>query len=128
MLHRPFSHYRNRGHLVLGRLWRFPISPLFRFSNVVTAVLIVLIENGLTLMHMPRLLTNAEFREQCLERVTDANVVEFFHDRYDRWGREAPLLRESTLSSICPNEGCDGTHVQFLQVVDNEPLVVRIGG
>jgi len=42
---------------------------------VVTAALIVLIENGLTLMHMPRLLTNTEFRGQCLERVTDGNVV-----------------------------------------------------
>ncbi len=197
MLHLPFLHHQNRGDLVLGRLWRFPISPLFRvaasaraahlyvigmsgkgkskllewclyqdiaagrgcglidphslladdllrllitrgvlanpdirnrliyvdpartdyvipfnvlatqaehpydiaaavleafrrtwpeclkeaphFSNVVTAALIVLIENGLTLMHMPRLLTNPEFREQCLERVTDASIVEFFH-------------------------------------------------
>jgi len=34
----------------------------------------------------------------------------------------------STLPSICPYEGCDGTHFQFLQVVDNEPLVVRMGG
>jgi hypothetical protein len=32
MLHLPFSHHRNRGHLVLGRLWRFPISPLFRVN------------------------------------------------------------------------------------------------
>jgi len=36
------------------------------------------IKNGLTLMHMPRLLTNPEFREQCLERVTDTSIVEFF--------------------------------------------------
>jgi hypothetical protein len=36
------------------------------------------IKNGLTLMHMPRPLTNTEFREQCLERVTDASIVEFF--------------------------------------------------
>jgi hypothetical protein len=36
------------------------------------------IKNGLTLMHMPRLLTNAEFREQCLERMTDISIVEFF--------------------------------------------------
>jgi len=67
---------------------------------VVTAALIVLIENGLTLMHMPRLLTNPEFREQCLERVTDSSIVEFFHDRYDQWGREPLLLRESTLNKI----------------------------
>ena len=51
-------------------------------------------------MHMPRLLTNSEFREQCLERVTDSSIVEFFHDRYDRRGKDAPLLRESTLNKI----------------------------
>jgi hypothetical protein len=182
MLYPPFLPHQYHGDLVLGRLWRFPISPLFRVaasaraahlyvigmsgkgksklleyclyqdiaagrgcglidphsllvedlirllitrnvlanpdihqrliygdpartdyvvpSNVVTAALIVLIENGLTLMHMPRLLTSTEFREQCLERVTDSSIVEFFHDRYDQWGREAPVLRESTLNKI----------------------------
>ena len=57
------------------------------FSNVVTASLIVLIENNLTLMDMHRLLTNQEFREQCLSQVSEHSVIEFFHDRYDRWGR-----------------------------------------
>jgi hypothetical protein len=60
---------------------------------MVTVALPVLIENGLTLMHMPRLLTDADFREQCLGKITDASVVEFFHDRYDRWGRETPAMR-----------------------------------
>jgi hypothetical protein len=82
------------------RTWPECLREAPHFSNVVTAALVVLIENGLTLMHMPRLLTNSEFREQCLERVTNSSVVEFFHDRYDRWGKEAPLLRESTLNKI----------------------------
>jgi hypothetical protein len=79
------------------RTWPECLKEAPHFFNVVTAALIVLIENGLTLMHMPRLLTNTDYREQCLEKVTDANVVEFFHDR---WGREAPLMRESTLNKI----------------------------
>jgi len=105
MLHLPFLHHQNRGDLVLGhvipfnvlatqaehpydiaaavleafrRTWPECLKEAPHFSNVVTAALIVLIENGLTLMHMPRLLTNPEFREQCLERVTDASIVEFF--------------------------------------------------
>jgi len=57
------------------RTWPECLREAPHFSNVVTAALIVLIENGLTLMHMPRLLTNTEFRGQCLERVTDGNVV-----------------------------------------------------
>ena len=82
------------------RTWPECLREAPHFSNVVIAALIVLTRNGLTLMHMPLLLTDDEFREQCLERVTDRNVVEFFHDRYDRWGREAPLMRESTLNKI----------------------------
>jgi hypothetical protein len=87
------------------RTWSECLKETPHFSNVVTTALIVLInafvdQKGLTLMHMPRLLTNTEFRDQCLERVTDASIVEFFHDRYDRWGREAPLMQESTLNKI----------------------------
>ncbi|MGB6681125.1 MAG: TraM recognition domain-containing protein, partial [Candidatus Bathyarchaeia archaeon] len=82
------------------RTWPESLREAPHFSNVVIAALIVLIENGLTLMHMPRLLTDDDFRESCLENVSDYNVVEFFHDRYDRWGREAPVMRESTLNKI----------------------------
>jgi hypothetical protein len=32
MLHLPFLHHQNRGDLVLGRPWRFPISPLLRVT------------------------------------------------------------------------------------------------
>jgi len=82
------------------RTWPESLSEAPHFSNVVMAALLVLIANGLTLMHMPRLLTDADFRENCLEKVSDRNIIEFFHDRYDRWGREAPLMRESTLNKI----------------------------
>ena len=60
------------------------------FSNVVTAALIVLIENGLTLMHMPRLLTNSEFREQCLIRGRLGESWGFMAFQYDEKGPEHP--------------------------------------
>ncbi|MBN1814475.1 MAG: TraM recognition domain-containing protein [Anaerolineae bacterium] len=82
------------------RTWPECLKEAPHFSNVVTAALIVLIENGLTLIDMPRLLTDAGFRERCLGQVNDSSVIEFFHDRYDRWGREAPVLRESALNKI----------------------------
>ena len=82
------------------RTWPECLKEAPHFSNVVTAALIVLIQNHLTLMQMPRLLTDKDFREECLVNVTDHNVIEFFHDRYDRWGSEAPVLRESTLNKI----------------------------
>ena len=75
------------------RTWPECLKEAPHFSNVITAALVVLIENDLTLMHMPRLLTNTEFRERCLKQVDEPQVVEFFHDRYDQWGREAPVTR-----------------------------------
>jgi hypothetical protein len=115
------------------RTWPECLREAPHFSNVVTAALIVLIENGLTLMHMPRLLTNSEFREQCLERVTDGNVVEFFHDRYDRWGREAPLMRESTLNKIGAFSlnprlklmlGQRANHLDFREIMDEGKILL----
>jgi hypothetical protein len=82
------------------RTWPESLREAPHFSNVVTAALIVLIENKLTLMDMHRLLTNHEFRERCLSKVSEQSVIEFFHDRYDRWGRDAPVMRESTLNKI----------------------------
>jgi len=69
------------------RTWPECLREAPHFSNIVTAALIALIQNGLTLMYMPRLLT-------------DDNVIEFHHDRHDREGREALVLRESTLNKI----------------------------
>lgn len=33
-----------------------------------------------------------------LRQVRDQQVVRFFHERYDRWGREGVIMRESTLN------------------------------
>ena len=115
------------------RTWPECLSEAPHFSNIVMATLIVLIENGLTLMHMPRLLTNSEFREQCLERVTGSSIVEFFHDRYDQWGREAPLLRESTLNKIGAFSlnprlrlmlGQQANHLDFRAIMDEGKILL----
>jgi len=82
------------------RTWPQSLQEAPHFSNVVMGALLVLIQNQLTLMDMHRLLTNQEFREVCLLKVGEPSVVEFFHDRYDRWGKEAPVMRESTLNKI----------------------------
>ncbi len=82
------------------RTWPESLSEAPHFTNVAMTALITLIENRLTLVDMPRLLTDQAFRDGCLAHVNDQSVVEFFHDRYDRWGREAPTLRESTLNKV----------------------------
>ena len=115
------------------RTWPECLKEAPHFSNVVTASLIVLIRNELTLMHMPRLLTDMDFRENCLAQVTDNNVIEFFHDRYDRWGREAPVLRESTLNKIGAFSlnprlklmlGQKANHLDFRAIMDKGKILI----
>ena len=71
-----------------------------QFENILLSAVLVLIQNRLPITALPRLLTDKPYRDGLLERVGDPQVVSFFHDRYDRWGREAPLMIESTLRRI----------------------------
>jgi hypothetical protein len=82
------------------RTWPESLSEAPHFSNVATAALMTLIAHRLTLTDMHRLLVEPDWREKLLERVDNSEVVSFFRDRYDRWGREAPVLRESTLNKV----------------------------
>ena len=82
------------------RTWPDSLKEAPHFSNVATAALITLIENKLTLIDMHRLLTDSEWRDTLLQKVTNSEVVGFFRERYDRWGRDAPVLRESTLNKV----------------------------
>ena len=71
-----------------------------QFENIVLSAALVLIENHLPITALQRLLTDKDWRETLLQRVTDEHIVSFFHERYDRWGRDAPLMIESTLRRI----------------------------
>ncbi len=98
----PFGVYETAQNIVeaFRRTWPESLSEAPQFSNIALAALIALIENRRTLIEMHRLLTDQDFREELLDNVTNPEVVAFFHDRYDRWGREAPLMRESTLNKV----------------------------
>jgi hypothetical protein len=82
------------------RTWPESLREAPRFANIVLAALLVLIENQLTLVEMPRLLTDREYRETLLARTTNPEAVHFFQERYDRWGREGPLMVESVLNKV----------------------------
>lgn len=68
------------------------------FENILKHSVIALRQNNLPLTRLADLLTDRPFREQVLGNVTDPQVVRFFHLRVDQWGREAPLMKESTLN------------------------------
>jgi hypothetical protein len=40
------------------------------------------------------------FRNTLLQKAGTAELIAFFHDRYDQWGRDAPAMRESTLNKV----------------------------
>ena len=82
------------------RTWPESLRVAPRFSNIVLAALLLLIENRLTLVEMPRLLTDRAYREDLLGVCTNGEVIRFFRDRYDRWGREQPMMVESVLNKV----------------------------
>lgn len=82
------------------RTWPHALEEAPRFANIALAALLVLIETRQTLVDMARLLTDTEYREQLLAQVSDPQLVDFFHTRFDRWGRDGPLMIESTLNKI----------------------------
>ncbi len=82
------------------RTWPDSLREAPHFSNVATAALITLVENKLTLIDMHRLLVDDDWREALLARVRNPEVVGFFRERYAKWGRDAPVMRESTLNKV----------------------------
>jgi hypothetical protein len=54
----------------------------------------------MTLIEIPRLLTDARFRDRLLQNVEDAELISFWRDRYEKWGRETPVMIESILNKV----------------------------
>ena len=69
------------------------------FENLVRHSVILLCQNGrLPFTHLARVLTDTVYRDQLLASVTDPQVHRFFRDRVDHWGKDAALMKESSLN------------------------------
>jgi hypothetical protein len=68
------------------------------FENILKHSVIVLRQNGQPLTKLADLLVDKEYREQLLTQVTDEQVLRFFHQRMDNWGRDEAHMKESTLN------------------------------
>lgn len=69
------------------------------FENILKHSVVALRQAGMPLTRLSDLLVDAQFRDQqVLSQVTDPQVIRFFRMRMDQWGREAPLMKESTLN------------------------------
>ena len=74
-----------------------------RLENLIKAGVPVLVANNLPLTHLHDLLVfkNRAYREQLLQAPgIDHEIIKFFTERYEEWGKDAPLMIESTLSRV----------------------------
>ena len=70
------------------------------FSNIMRNALLLLIQSKHTLIDFPQLFAENEWRDNLLQDVDDPNLTNFFHNRFDKWGREAHLRIESSLNKV----------------------------
>lgn len=82
------------------RTWPGSLKTAPRFEDIALNSLICLIENGLTLVHMRRLLRDKHFRGRLLQRVTNPEVVDFFRHEFSAFGRDRAAWTESTRNKI----------------------------
>src|SRR4051812_29179283 len=68
------------------------------FENILKHSVIALRQNNQPLTKLADLLVDKDFREQLLRNVTDEQVLRFFHQRMDQWGRDEAHMKESTLN------------------------------
>jgi hypothetical protein len=103
------------------------------FENILKHAVIVLRQNRLPLTAVADLLTDSGLRTRLLEHVSDPQVVRFFRARMDAWGREAPLMKESTLNradllTLSPILrfwlGAPDTALEFRRILDAGTSVV----
>src|SRR5574341_1098028 len=86
------------------RTWARVLLEPPRFQQIMRAALATLIETDETLCSLYRVLIDSEFREERLSRIADPKVAAdchaFFHNEFDRWGREQPTIMSSTTNKI----------------------------
>lgn len=119
------------------RTWPQALAEAPRFANIVTACVLTLIPNKLTLIEIPRVLTDSRFREHLLQRVSDPEVITFWRERYEKWGRETPVIIESVLNKVTAFTfnpqlrlilGADENRLNFRQIMDDgKVLLVDLG-
>jgi DNA helicase HerA-like ATPase len=82
------------------RTWSETLAAAPQFKNVALHSLLLLIEHQLTLSELPKLLMDKDFREPLLERSRNRDVVDFFRQRFERWGQEQATRIESLLNKV----------------------------
>jgi type IV secretory pathway TraG/TraD family ATPase VirD4 len=82
---------------IFHKLWQDSWGP--RLEDILRNSLYALVEQPapLSLVALPRLLTDDKYRASLLARVKNPSVLDFFQNTYDRWDRR---FREEAISSV----------------------------
>jgi len=84
---------------VFKRSWDLENAPVF--EDIMFNSLMVLMENNLSIIEMPRLITDRQYRNYLLAKTEDPAVHQFFKNRFDKWPKSEQAVRvESTLNKI----------------------------
>jgi len=63
--------------------------------------MMVLMENNLSIIELPRLITDKLYRDILLAKTEDPAVYQFFKNRFEKWPKTEQAIRvESTLNKI----------------------------
>src|SRR3954470_20764233 len=106
------------------------------FENILKHSVIALRQNSQPLTRLADLLVDRDYREQLLQNVTDEQVVRFFRQRMDNWGRDEAHMKESTLNradllTLSPvlrySLGAVKNRLSFRQLIDSgKSLIVNL--
>ena len=115
------------------RTWPDSLREAPHFSNLMLHALLLLIKVKLTLVQLPRLLVDKEFREELLDEANEPELTEYFHTRFDEWGKEAPVMRESSLNKVTALTvnphlkmmlGQEKNHLDFARIMDEGKVLL----
>ena len=84
---------------VFKRSWDLENAPVF--EDIMFNSMMVLMENNLSIIELPRLITDKLYRDILLAKTEDPAVYQFFKNRFDKWPKNEQAIRvESTLNKI----------------------------
>jgi type IV secretory pathway TraG/TraD family ATPase VirD4 len=86
------------------RTWARTLLEPPRFQQIMRSSLATLIETGETLCSLYQLLTDDDFREIQLQKISNPKVAmdcnSFFQNEFERWGRERAIMMGSTTNKV----------------------------
>lgn len=119
------------------RTWNEELKTAPQFKNTALHGLLLLIEHGLSLVELPTLFMQKEYRDSLLEGSANEDVKMFFEFRFGQWKNEQALRVESLLNKVTALTlnpslrqmlGADHNGLNLRSIMDEDKiLIVNLG-